>query len=119
MNNKTLQYIAEAIRDNYEYSLDDSIEIVTNSFLPELLEEMPDVGAVILMTLKALPMRISLGMIVCLPFVLVTYWGLLMLFDLKAPKWHPGFVIFTLWLISLVAFCVLTVLKIPDLGLWM
>lgn len=42
MNNKTLQYIAEAIRDNYEYSLDDSIEIVTNSFLPELLEEMPD-----------------------------------------------------------------------------
>ena len=59
------------------------------------------------------------GWMFCLPFVLVTYWGLLMLFDLKAPKWHPGFVIFTLWLISLVAFCVLTVLKIPDLGLWM
>jgi hypothetical protein len=42
LNNKTLQFVAEAIRDNYEYSLDDSIEIVTNSFLPELLEELPD-----------------------------------------------------------------------------
>lgn len=42
MNNKTLQFIAEAIRDNYEYSLEDSIKIVTNSFLPELLEEMSD-----------------------------------------------------------------------------
>ena len=95
-------------------------DLIGNTFLHHrLLEEMPDVGAVILMTLKALPVRITLGMIVCLPFVLVTYWGLLMLFDLKAPKWHPGFVIFTLWLISLVAFCVLTVLKIPDLRLWM
>ena len=41
-------------------------------------DELRDMGAVILMTLKALPMRITLGMIVCLPFVLVTYWGLLM-----------------------------------------
>lgn len=42
MNNKTLQFVAEAIRDNYDYSLEDAIGIVTNSFFPEILKEMPD-----------------------------------------------------------------------------
>ena len=42
MNNKTLQFVAEAIRDNYDYSLEDAIKIVTNSFFPEILKEMPD-----------------------------------------------------------------------------
>lgn len=42
MANKTLQYVADAISDNYNYSITDAIKIVTNSFLPELLEELPD-----------------------------------------------------------------------------
>lgn len=42
MNNKTLQFVAEAIRDNYDYSLEDAIKIVTNSFFPEILKEIPD-----------------------------------------------------------------------------
>lgn len=42
MNNKTLQFVAEAIRDNYDYSLEDAIKIVTNSFFPEILKGMPD-----------------------------------------------------------------------------
>ena len=42
MNNKTLQFVAEAIQVNYGYSLEDSLKIVTNSFLPELLDKMPD-----------------------------------------------------------------------------
>lgn len=42
MDNKTLQCIAEAISDNYNCSIADATEIVTDSFLPELLEELPD-----------------------------------------------------------------------------
>ncbi|MGN0202828.1 MAG: PspC domain-containing protein [Candidatus Cryptobacteroides sp.] len=91
-----------------------------NSFIQNMvLENIPDAGALFINCLHNLPMTLSLGLVVFLPFVLVTYWGLLMLFGLKAPKWHPGFVIFILWLVALTVFCVLTVVKAHELGLWL
>lgn len=85
------------------------------SFLKNrILENIPEAGSLFLDSLHSLPMMISLGLIVWLPFVLVTYWGLMMMFGLKAPKWHPGLVIFTLWLVALVVLCVLTVVNIPH-----
>ena len=42
MDNKTLHFVAEAISDNYECSLTEAIKIVTNSFLPDALKEMPE-----------------------------------------------------------------------------
>ncbi|MGN1214884.1 MAG: PspC domain-containing protein [Candidatus Cryptobacteroides sp.] len=85
------------------------------SFLQNMiLENIPETASLFLGSLHSLPTMVSLGLIVWLPFVLVTYWGVMMMFDLKAPKWHPGLVIFTLWLIALVVFCVLTVTNIPH-----
>lgn len=40
--NKTLYYIADSISELYGKGIDESIEIVINSSLPELLEEIPD-----------------------------------------------------------------------------
>ena len=37
-----LQFVAEAIKDIYQYNIIEAQEIVTSSFLPELLKEIPD-----------------------------------------------------------------------------
>ena len=39
---KTIQFVAEEIRDKYKVKESEAYQIVTNSFLPETLEEMPD-----------------------------------------------------------------------------
>lgn len=40
--NKTLQFVAEKISENYNVDISEARAIVENSFLPEILEEMPD-----------------------------------------------------------------------------
>ena len=43
-------------------------------------------------------------MLVCfLPFLGLLYGALQLLFGFKSPKWHPGLVIFILWLMSVIA----------------
>ena len=45
-----------------------------------------------------------LVMLVCfLPFLGLLYGALQLLFGFKSPKWHPGLVIFILWLMSVIA----------------
>jgi phage shock protein PspC (stress-responsive transcriptional regulator) len=53
---------------------------------------------------------ILLLLVVGLPAIGMIYGGIMLLFDLKAPNWHPGLVIFVSWLIALVAFSVLVAL---------
>ena len=48
-----------------------------------------------------------LVMAVILPFIWLLYEGLKLIFNFKAPKWHPGLVIFVIWLIVLVVFGIL------------
>ena len=40
--NKTLYYVALAINETYKVPIDKAINIINNSFLPEILKEMPD-----------------------------------------------------------------------------
>lgn len=40
--NKTLYYIADSIKELYGKSNEEAMEIVINTSLPELLEEIPD-----------------------------------------------------------------------------
>ena len=37
-----------------------------------------------------------------LPFVWFIYTGLLCLIEFKVPEWHPGLVIFIVWLLTLI-----------------
>ena len=48
-------------------------------------------------------------LVVTLPFVGILYGSLKMLFGFKSPKWHPGLVIFILWLMSIIAAGILIV----------
>ena len=42
-----------------------------------------------------------------LPFIGMLYASIMLLFKIKAPSWHPGLVIFILWLIAIIAFGIL------------
>lgn len=42
-------------------------------------------------------------LVILLPFLGILYGALQMLFGFKSPKWHPGLVIFILWLMSIIA----------------
>ena len=45
-----------------------------------------------------------------LPFVGMLYGGIMMIFDLRTPRWRPGLVIFLLWIIALTVVTVLTLM---------
>ncbi len=45
--------------------------------------------------------------IYALPFIGMLYGSIMLLFRIKSPSWHPGLVIFVLWLIAVIAFCIL------------
>jgi hypothetical protein len=36
------------------------------------------------------------------------YGSIMLIFHIKSPSWHPGLVIFVLWLIAVIALCILT-----------
>ena len=67
--------------------------------LAELYHTVPDIAAALLR-----PGTQILLLLVCfLPFLGLLYGGLQLLFGFKSPKWHPGLVIFILWLLSIIA----------------
>ena len=51
--------------------------------------------------------HVLLALVVFLPFLGILYGGLQLLFGFKSPSWHPGLVIFVLWLLAVVALGIL------------
>jgi len=51
-----------------------------------------------------------------LPFLGMLYGGIMLLFKFKSPSWHPGLVIFVLWLIALVALGILILACVFSAG---
>ena len=47
--------------------------------------------------------NILVALVCFLPFLGILYGALQLLFGFKSPKWHPGLVIFILWLLAVVA----------------
>ena len=79
----------------------------------ELTEEWPDIAEFLSQPLS----RIMFLLVAGLPALGMTYGGIMLLFNLKAPNWHPGLVIFVLWLIAVVTLSVLTALTAVN-GIW-
>ncbi len=60
---------------------------------------------------------VSIILVAAIPAVALIYWGLLLLFHLKSPKWRPGLIMFILWIISLIGLVVVSfsyVSALPD-----
>ena len=53
--------------------------------------------------------HILTAVVIFLPFLGILYGALQLLFGFKSPKWHPGLVLFVLWLLSLLALAILVV----------
>ena len=73
------------------------------------MSELYDVAPAFALALHKPWIRILLILVVFLPFLGITYGALQLLFGFKAPSWHPGLVIFVLWLLCIIAAGVLFV----------
>ena len=71
----------------------------------ELRSVAPSVAA----TLTHPWVHVLTAVVIFLPFIGILYGALQLLFGFKSPKWHPGLVIFILWLMSLLALAILMV----------
>lgn len=72
--------------------------------------ELFDVMPVFASAIKLAWVRILAGLAIFLPFLGMLYGGVMMTFNLKAPKWHPGLVIAAVWL-AIVIILTLTVIS--------
>ncbi|MBQ9399830.1 MAG: PspC domain-containing protein [Bacteroidales bacterium] len=52
---------------------------------------------------------VLLCLVYFLPFIGMLYGGLQLVMDFKSPKWHPGLIVFILWLITLVILGITTI----------
>jgi hypothetical protein len=74
-----------------------------DSLVREAIYDYPRIEAVI-----NTPWVQWLAATVCfLPFLGMLYGSIMMIFHYKSPSWHPGLVIFVLWLIAIVALAIL------------
>ena len=69
----------------------------------DITREYPQ-AAVVTQTLWV---KILAAAVYTLPFIGMLYASIMLLFNLRSPSWHPGLVIFMVWLIALVAFGIL------------
>ena len=77
-------------------------------FLNEIKDELAFNAPGVLPLLSTVIYKISVLLVCFLPFVGMLYGGIMMIFDLRSPRWRPGLIIFLLWIIALTVFTVLT-----------
>jgi phage shock protein PspC (stress-responsive transcriptional regulator) len=73
------------------------------------INELRDVAPSVASTLLHPWVHALTAVVIFLPFLGILYGALQLLFGFKSPKWHPGLVIFVLWLMSLLALAILVV----------
>ena len=47
------------------------------------------------------------AVVYAIPCIIAIYYGILLTFNLRSPKWRPGLILVILWAVALVALCVL------------
>jgi len=73
-----------------------------SEFTSEVPEVLPLVSSVFF--------KIMALLVFFLPFIGMTYGGIMMIFDFKTPSWRPGLVIFLAWVVALVAVVILSIM---------
>jgi phage shock protein PspC (stress-responsive transcriptional regulator) len=58
--------------------------------------------------------KIALLSTIFLPFLGMLYGSVMLLFNLRSPKWKPGLIIFIIWLIALVSLIVMSIMAALD-----
>ena len=73
-----------------------------NKFIEHIAIEAPDVLSFISVPI----VMIAAILVVAIPLFIMLYGGVMLLLGLKSPKWHPGLILFVIWLMILVALSV-------------
>ncbi len=76
-------------------------------FLNRVIEDIAENAYTVLDLLSYPPFVIALAVAVVLPFIGMIYGGVMLIFNLKAPKWHPGLCLFVIWLIAITVLAVM------------
>ena len=88
-------------------------DLLSNTFfLNRAMEEVANEAPTLLELLSYPPLVAALAVVVVIPFIWLIYSGVMLLFDLKAPKWHPGLCLLVIWLIALTVLAVLSTMMI-------
>jgi phage shock protein PspC (stress-responsive transcriptional regulator) len=83
-------------------------ELFSNTFiLNRAVEEIANDAPVLLDFMSFPPLVAALSVVLVIPFIWLIYTAVMLLFDLKAPKWHPGLCLLVIWLVALTVLAVL------------
>jgi phage shock protein PspC (stress-responsive transcriptional regulator) len=80
-------------------------------------EELTDQLPFVLPAVGTFFYKLDVMLLYFLPMVGMLYVGIMLIFDLKSPKWRPGLMIFLLWVVVLVVFIVLTIMGLVRANL--
>jgi phage shock protein PspC (stress-responsive transcriptional regulator) len=72
------------------------------------LEYAEDISPYLIGCFSSTAWLLLAALVVYIPLVLILYSGILMAFNLKSPKWHPGLILLILWFASVTALAVYT-----------
>lgn len=73
-----------------------------NKIIENIAVETPE----LLSFISAPLVVIAAIMVIAIPLLIMLYCGVMLIFGLKSPRWHPGLIMFVVWLIILVALAV-------------
>jgi phage shock protein PspC (stress-responsive transcriptional regulator) len=86
--------------------------------IPEVAEAWAEVASEIgIENLKSLGIStwIVAAVAYAIPCILAIYYGILLTFNLKSPKWRPGMILLIIWAVAVIALCVLVGIDIVKL----
>ena len=82
-------------------------EVLGNSFFYNKLIERIALETPELLSFISVPLvMVAAVLVVAIPLFIMLYGGVMLIFGLKSPKWHPCLILFVIWLIILVALAV-------------
>ena len=93
------------------FTLDDTF-LSGSFFINRILENIATDAPVMLDMISNPVFVASLAVVVVLPFIWMIYAGVMLIFDLKAPGWHPGACLLVIWLIALTVLAVLSAMVV-------
>lgn len=83
-----------------------------HEWIVEPIQEYPELSVII----NTMWVKILAVLVYALPFIGMLYGSIMMLFHIKTPSWHPGLIIFVLWLVAVVAFTILIIACLFSAG---
>ncbi|MBO4566367.1 MAG: PspC domain-containing protein [Bacteroidales bacterium] len=77
---------------------------IVNEVIADLADSFPQAAV----AASTLWVQILVLAVCALPFIGMLYASIMLLFRIKAPSWHPGLIIFLVWIVAVIALAILS-----------